>query len=180
MWRLVLIAALLLPLAVEAKSDRGVAWSEYKRVPVWDHTGGAWDGDLAIAVSDFNTAMPKGVPALVYRSAPAVPCPNIKRKRRGIVVCFDPGADGGMVTIAPAAKNDGYRRIVIEVNPSIRVWMESATGAFCHELMHAVTGVGHPANQRELLPSCVLGTETTPGSWDVAFAKRVYAKRKHR
>ncbi len=49
-----------------------------------------------------------------------------------------------------------------------------AANTVCHELMHAVTGIKDKYDSR-LSTSCVWGNLPTPGRFDVAYARKVYA-----
>ena len=51
-----------------------------------------------------------------------------------------------------------------------------ATNTVCHELMHAVTGIKDRYHRRPKT-SCVWGSLSTPGRFDVAYARRVYKPR---
>lgn len=174
----VLLALTLLLLAPEALAG-GAVWTG-KKVVVFDLTSAAWDGVIAQTVADFNAVMPKKAPLLVYQRMAAKDCAAIRGRdhKRGIVTCSTAAFSDVGGAAAGFFDNDlRVKRYVLQFSdPYASANPTQRARAACHELMHAYTGI---RDNYHALPdtSCVWGSLTSPGPFDVAYAKRVYGKK---
>jgi hypothetical protein len=173
---LVLVSWLLLGPPAAAREP---AWQR-NRVVVYDYTSAAWGGVIAQTVAEFNDMLPKNAPRLIYVRRTAVPCeaiPTRRRKGDSLVVC-------STTLIVHAGQTAGPRLVQLADAP-----INPLAGTACHEFMHALTGIGDnyvlgiDGGWTWITPgldSCVWGWSTKPGSFDVAYAKKVYGKKKRR
>ena len=165
------LAVLLLPLEVLAAP---VVWTD-KTVRVLDYTTPMWDGLVAGMVEEFNAMLPDTAPRLVYRRMPERPCEELNDRVfiGAIAVCSVPAAPFvGMTTLWAGDKTMFDTRIIL--NDGRFVNQRFATNTVCHELMHALTGIRDKYGRRPKT-SCVWGNLITPGRFDVAYARKVYA-----
>jgi hypothetical protein len=129
-------------------------------------------------VEEFNAVLPDTVPRLVYRRMPERSCEELSDRvfAGAIVVCSAPTAPFvGMTGILSGNTTIVDTRIIL----NDRRFLNSrfATNTVCHELMHAVTGIRDNYDRRPN-KSCVWGNLPTPGSFDVAYARKVYGGRR--
>ena len=168
----VLLGFLALLLLVPAVPAGGAAWAG-KKVPVYDYTSPAWEGVIAQTVAEMNAILPKKAPRLVYRRMPEVPCSQAPRRKEAIVVCLL--APGDPMPAHAAWWTDGQTilRAQIRLSPSVSPGNERRVA--CHEFMHVTTGIRDNYGAA-LSTSCVWGTLSSPGPFDVAHVKKVYRK----
>jgi hypothetical protein len=155
----------------------GVAWPK-KTVTVHDYSG--WP-EVPAMVAAFNDAMPKAAPRLRYRAMSG----RCHKHRTGITVCEATILDDAAGTFSLVYENGWAERGVI------RLLTDALHGErrrlVCHELMHVLTGISDryvvdPETGIDGGPypdqSCVWGILPGPGSFDVAYAKKVYGKKR--
>lgn len=170
---LLLLVLLLIPGEVMAK---GNAWHR-KTVAVNDYTSPAYQPYVAEMVAAFNAMLPKRAPKLIYRAHSERPCAQLARANEegAIMVCLS----GGEWDYTTAHAKDGEiawaKVVLIGDDPP-----EGRHATICHELMHAVTDVDDNYLDPHLETSCVQGATTFPGSWDKAYARKIYKKARHR
>ena len=174
MRRLLVLLAVLLLLPGTVQADG--AWRG-KRVVVNDYTSPAYKPAVADMVRAFNTMLPKHAPRLVYRPQPERPCSALDRaKQRGtIAVCLS----GGSWDLT----NSNVKRGELQWAMIILIGDDSPAerpNTICHEMMHAVTDVPDNYLDPHAATSCVQGTLPYPGSWDAAYARKVYKQARHR
>ena len=180
--RVLLALALVAIMAGEVEARlRGGVWKQ-DRIPVWDSTAAEWQPFVKRAVHQFNRAMPKNVPRLIYHARIEQPCDDLPvyGDPGGIRLCLDPDLIG--------AESRGNTRYIqsgrVLYRAMIRLWPDASETLrdtlICHELMHAVTTAPDSRGGWDRLDtSCVRGALDAPGSWDVGFARRLYRQHRH-
>lgn len=182
---LILVLTLLL-LAPDVAADP-VLWAD-RRVPVFDHTRGAWRPLVQSLVAQFNATLPKSAPRLRYRAQPERVCSAIRphTHKRGIVICPIDGEEPWFGQTTPmydfSVRPLAIKRMRIAVT-DIRladfppeVWQQT----LCHELMHAVTNIRDDLTAPQPAMSCVYGYLDHPGPFDAQYARRVYRQFAHK
>jgi hypothetical protein len=175
-----MVRALLLALVVLLLVPSGLAasmvWAE-KSVRVLDYSTPKWDGLVEGMVDQFNGMLPESAPRLVYRRMPQRACQDLKSRPvvGAIIVCSVPAAPFVGIT---GVLHDGTTIVETRVmlNDTMFLDTRDATNTLCHELMHAVTGIKDRYHRRSKT-FCVWGSLSTPGRFDVAYARRVYEPR---
>jgi hypothetical protein len=163
--RLVAIALIMLACAPDA-----LAWipkEGQQRVVVYDYTSEVWEGVVVETVADMNAVLPHHAPHLTYRRMPSSGC---KKHRYAITVC----SVASLVTW-DATTQHFLNRVRIDLDDSTLGVHEKIA---CEEMMHALTAIHDLANNYPD-SSCVLGSLTDPGPFDVQKLKQIYGK-KHR
>ena len=152
----------------------GAVWTQ-KHLFVDDYTSAVWQPVIAETVANFNGILPKRAPQLVYRAMGVQTCESLPDydQPRAISVCNGPVTDGDGVTDSAWWKHE-FRRVKITLEPTIR--STNRLNVTCHEFMHALTNIPDQDGDPEPVTSCVWGRLSTPGSFDVAYLKRVYHK----
>jgi hypothetical protein len=175
-WRLALVALLLLPFAVEAKNRRPLGgYRTESSLVVRNHTihGGK---EVAAGVEAFNAKAPPRVPELVFEQGDWLDCHEVAPEPRVIPVCHDRDIDPDIARADYRVRNGRISGGIIRFGWNLPVHR----GTMCHELMHVIANAPHDGFRRDGT-SCVAGMILDdPGPWDVAFLRRAYAKRKHR
>ena len=186
--RTLLIALTLLLIAPEALAGGGDRRDQRRkerptRVIVADYTSPTWDGFVVQAVADFNAILPKSGPRLKYVRMDQVPCENLqvgtpRGKERKIMVCSgsDPRSPGGQ----SHGWWEAIRPTRIDLHEGIMSRPEAAGEraiVLCHEMMHALTDI--PDNYGAAPDtSCVWGSLSSPGPFDVAYIQDLYPREK--
>lgn len=177
----VLLAALALTVMGGEVLAVGVRWDQ-SRIPVFSHMNAEWQPLVKQQVALFNAMLPDRAPRLVYRAEPERLCPAIKGKRhkRGITICPIDGDPVWFAVTMPTYdwRTFGFKRVRVQIAQERMALYDDVTRSqtVCHELMHAITGVRDDYDYPHLATSCVQGALDEPGSWDRAFARRVYRK----
>jgi hypothetical protein len=175
MVRALMLALLVLLLAPEALAAPTV-WAE-QSVRVLDYSTSQWDGLVEGMVDEFNGMLPESAPQLVYRRMPKRACQDLKSRPffGAIVVCSVATAPFvGMTGVLHDGTTIVETRVML--NDTMFLNTRDATNTVCHELMHAVTGIKDRYYRRPKT-SCVWGSLTTPGRFDMAYARKVYEPR---
>jgi hypothetical protein len=175
-----MVRALLLALSILLLGPNALAapmvWAE-KSVRVLDYSTPKWDGLVEGMVAEFNGMLPESAPRLVYRRMPQRACQDLKSRPvvGAIIVCSVPAAPFVGIT---GVLHDGTTIVETRVMLNDRLYLNTrqATNTVCHELMHAVTGIKDRYHRRSKT-FCVWGSLSTPGRFDVAYARRVYEPR---
>jgi hypothetical protein len=173
MVRAFVLALCVLLLAPDALAAPTV-WAK-KSVRVLDYSSPKWAGLVEGMVDEFNGMLPKSAPRLVYRDMRERACQDLKPSPvvGAIIVCSMPTAPFvGMTGVLHDGTTIVETRIML--NDTLFLTTRDATNTVCHELMHAVTGI-KDRYQRRPKTSCVWGSLPTPGRFDVAYARKVYA-----
>ena len=152
----------------------GAVWKQ-KHLLIDDYTSSVWQPIVAETVASFNAILPKQAPQLVYRTMGEQPC-------EGLPDCGQPNAisvcngvvEGGDGLTNSSWLNHQFRRAKITLEPTIRPG--NRRNVTCHELMHALTNIPDQDGDPEPTTSCVWGRLSTPGTFDIAYIKRVYHK----
>jgi hypothetical protein len=175
-----MVRASLLALSILLLGPNALAapmvWVE-KSVRILDYSTPKWDGLVEGMVDEFNGMLPESAPRLVYRRMPERACQDLKPRPviGAIIVCSVPAAPFVGIT---GVLHDGTT--IVETRVMLNDMMfrntRDATNTLCHELMHAVTGIKDRYHRRPKT-SCVWGSLSTPGRFDVAYARRVYEPR---
>lgn len=180
-------------LAVATAPNKGAAL-QTRTVKVFDYSGVGWQFLVAGMVAQYNAAIGKPFPRLIYRRMGSALCDDVRQRRDALTVCMTEsilrGASGGMLT-SPDHPRVGLRSIIVlEGDAPPPDWGQDwATSVLCHEAMHALTSIRddytiEPNGQWHWntpgLDSCVWGDMMALGSFDVAYAERVYRKYGHR
>lgn len=168
-----------------------VAEAKRNTVVVRDYTSDAgWTPVVERGVDHLINAMPDGGPRLVYkRMGKIVSCRDLKKpkgKHRVIRICsYDRHPNNSSIASATRSvvwlANDG------PVRPSAGFWSGEREGmelswAFCHEMMHALTGTGDYYQYGYAEPpypeeSCLWGWLPSPGPHDISLLREASAKR---
>jgi len=154
-----------------------------RRVVVYDYTSPEWRLLIKTAVNQFNAVLPKSAPRFAYQSMRHKSCRDV-RPRRGISVCMDADEnfDDPFMTAGTSWElgSRGYSRSLVRIRTSA----EPDSRVACHEMAHAILGIGEGwtlVDGRMVFPypdqSCVWGELTSPGSFDVEYARRKYSRR---
>jgi hypothetical protein len=173
---LVLIGTLVT--GVDARKDRKNDHKEKReRILVVDQTAPEWDGVVWEIVNEFNAAMPKHGPKLVYADSSEVNCQDI-------TICHQPLPPGylGVTWVTP---RDFHGPILLtdQVTP-IRKEMRRIV---CHELMHKVGKLPDaytrlPNGTAEYwyphMDSCIWNDHDSLGSFDIQTLRDVHGKKK--
>ncbi len=158
---LLISLAALLPGITQAKKKA----RKYRTFTVVDRTTPDWEGVVAGVVDAFNDVMPARGPRLIYqRSDPAL-CAS------DITVCLGDTMPYLGLAAVPAL---GDAEIIITNQSPIDPDLQEALA--CHELMHALTGIRDCYGCRP--DSCVHGWRRTPGTFDIAYLKKTFGKKK--
>src|SRR5215210_6922936 len=166
MMRPFLLALCVLLLAPDALAAPTL-WAE-KSVRVLDYSAPKWTGLVEEMIDEFNGMLPESAPRLVYRRMPQRACQDLKPRPfvGAIVVCSVPTAPFvGMTGVLHDGTTIVETRVML--NDEVFFNTRDATNTVCHELMHAVTGIKDRYN-RHRKTSCVWGSLSTPGRFDVA------------
>jgi hypothetical protein len=176
--RTLVLIVMVLFMVSEARAV-GVAWRG-KTVTVYDYSG--WP-EVPEMVAAFNATMPTTAPRLRHRAMSG----KCHKHRTGITVCEASILDDAAGTFSLVYEDGWAERGVIRLLTD--ALHGERTRIVCHELMHVLTGIGDryvrdPETGIVTGPypdqSCVWGILPSPGPFDVAYAKRVYAKKRHR
>ncbi|MGE0544754.1 MAG: hypothetical protein AB7R89_31745 [Dehalococcoidia bacterium] len=189
---LLIVAAGVLPGEADARRRKGKA---PRTIIVQDYTSDAgWTPIVERVVAAFSAVMPKNTPRLLYkRMNEPIDCWALSRvkKQHTIRVCsFQAHPNNDSIASA-----DG-RNVWLADNrlgrPSAPFWHDRGEGAefartFCHEFMHALTGLGDhyeygygyfdlPYAETD----CFWGWQTTPGPHDIEQIRQAFIGRKRR
>src|SRR5215212_740656 len=128
-------------------------------------------------VNEFNAMLPQSTPRLVYRRMPERACEDLDPHPvlGAIIVCsVATGSFVGMTGVLHDGTTIVETRVML--NDTMFLKTRDATNTVCHELMHDVTGIKDRYYRRPKT-SCVWGSLTTPGRFDMAYARKVYEPR---
>ena len=138
-------------------------------VPVYDYTAGsAWGPIIERQVDALNEALPRGAPRFRYRDKRERACDDIRRDRAAISIC-------SIRRLSKFAATSTTRResVIAEALVYLREDQISlGDNRVCHELMHAATAVIDAYGAQPA--SCVRGSLSTFGTWDVALLHQEY------
>lgn len=154
-------------------------WSR-DHIAVYDYTSEPWQALVAEVVSEFNATMPKLVPRLIHVPMGELDCEALPYY--GVLgrvsVCLFAGENdrNGFASPRYLSTKKGVRITSAKVGLGRQIDPNSRLHAICHELMHVTTGVPDDYSFPHGASSCVHGTAHGFGSWDIAFAKIVYAR----
>lgn len=173
--RAILLALALLTVTTDVLAT-GAVWTG-KRVKVYNYTPSAWDATVRDVVRDVARILPNHAPRVIVKPRGERRCRDLPaRKRwRGVALCVGNG-DWTVSRI----RHGAFVRATVSIDPNPDPG-DSIAQALCHELMHALTGVGDSNAFDDPYPrpktSCVHGNvRESPGSWDRRFAHKVYRK----
>jgi hypothetical protein len=180
---------LLGPPAMAREDVPGIAL-QARTVTVYDYSGDGWTPHVAGMVSAYNAVMARPFPWLSYRRMTPTSCRDVKQRKNSLTVCITDAVlrnAGGGIRWSPDAPHIGTHSMFVVQGDAPPVEWDATylQNVVCHEMMHALTGIQdnywiddagvvHWRTGPE--DSCVWGHNTTPGSWDVAYAQRVYQK----
>jgi len=150
----------------------GAVWTG-KTVAVYDYTSPAWDGIIAQTVAEMNAMLPKQAPRLLYRRMAEVPCAQAPMRKKAIVVCLVGAGDPSPAHASWWTHQHSISRAQVRLSPSASP--NNHRKEACHELMHVLTSI---QDNYAAAPdtSCVWGNLSSPGPFDVAYAKKIYRK----
>jgi hypothetical protein len=167
-WLVIAVAVLLCtPADVMAKhhhrhheKDKRPVWTVYDRLP------DEWQPEVLETIADFNANMPPKGPLLKYVKLTSTIC---GKTNTSISICGGDGNDPDIGDYWGLAIWGGSDKMTILVNvqdenrPDEPYERETV---LCHEMMHLVT---HVNDNHNALPneSCVWGSLTDLGSWDI-------------
>jgi hypothetical protein len=171
--RVWLVAIALLCWTPEVLAE-GAVWKQ-KHLLVDDYTSAVWQPVIAETVASFNAVLPKRAPQLVCRALGEQSCGSLPDygQPRAISVCNRVVSDGDGLTDSTWWQHE-FRRVKITLEPTIR--QSNRLNVTCHEFMHALTNIPDQDGDPEPDTSCVWGDLSAPGSFDIAYIKRVYRK----
>lgn len=158
--RVVLVLVLLALLVPGAEAGK-----KRETIVVRDYSPTHLEWYVEETVADFNAVLPRRV-RLRYVDRRGTPCPDTVE--RGITICGgDTGARTGEV-VQPKP-----RALILVRSGFVPIPKGSGSNLICHELMHALTGIG---DNYGALPdqSCVWGYLSAPGSWDVEQLRKTF------
>jgi hypothetical protein len=165
----VVMWALVSWLLLGPPATAGEPVSRQRRVVIYDYTSAVWDGVVPQTVADFNAILPSAAPRLLYRRMGLGGC---GKQRRGIAICTDSARETAVTYHLARGK-----RIVLPDRAHLVEHRDFMNRQVCHEMMHALTVIH---DNYGALPdaSCVWGSLTAPGPFDVEELKKAYKKRR--
>ncbi len=160
---LVAIVLTLMPL------EAGAARWQGDVIVVHDHTAGRrWGPIVEAQVNALNAALPSGAPRFVYEDAGQLPCDEIPREPGAIRVCSTKRLSRPAATATTRRKETIREALIVLRQDEIRL----GRNRVCHELMHAVTATADAYGTEP--QSCVRGSLSTFGAWDIALLTDEY------
>lgn len=157
--------------AVAARWDK-------KALEVYDFTPKAMRPLVRAVVDDYNATMPATVPRLKYVSASweraCEDLPEFGRKG-AISVCQRTRPMANVGDSAILIYGTTIDSVLIRLSPDAPEW--DISRILCHEMGHALYDAPDADTYPEGTDSCVRNNQSTVGSWDIAYAKQVYATR---
>lgn len=160
---LVAIVLMLMPL------EAGAARWQGDVVVVRDHTGGRrWGPIVAEQVAALNAALPPGAPRFVYEDGGKQPCDEISRDTRVISVCSLKRLSRPAAASTTRREESIREALIVLRQSEIRL----GRNRVCHELMHAATAIADAYGAEP--QSCVRGSLSTFGAWDIALLADEY------
>jgi hypothetical protein len=150
-------------------------------VTVWDFTPETWRPFVEATINDFNAVLPASVPRLVHAPMGELACDALPASGRkgGITICVAPDPRrAGFPLVGGATTRMTTLGSVIS-RARVKMLASCPTSylpcLLCHEMMHAVCDAPDAgATFPEPVESCIRSTWNKLGSWDVAYARRVY------
>lgn len=138
-------------------------------VPVFDYTAGSeWGPIIERQVDALNEALPRGAPRFRYRDKRQRSCDDIRRDRAAISICSTRRLSKFAATSATRRESVISEALIFLREDQISL----GENRICHELMHAVTAVLDAYGTQP--QSCVRGTSSTFGTWDVTLLNQEY------
>lgn len=176
---LILMALLLVPPSIPADAGKKHRKRQDRVVVVRDSTPDVWKPYVAEAVAMFNLMLPKRAPRMLYQAVPEARC-TYPKKRRAIDVCVD--IDNPFLAYStPGRLRAGTGIVALSTpTPDVSSDIVSPRQILCHEFMHLTTGIPDDYSMPQRETSCVHGILAEPGPFDIAYAQKVYKKRRHR
>lgn len=167
-----IVLLLVLGAALLGHEAQAARWRE-DVVVVRDYTGGRrWGPIIAAQVDALNAALPAGAPRFVYEDAGARACRELRSQQGSIAVCAQEHLTRPAVTSLLRRKQTVVGATIMLRQDQVRVFGDNRV---CHELMHAVTAIAD--DYRSEPESCVRGSVSTFGAWDIALLAAEYSRR---
>lgn len=177
LYAVVLLGLLALPVAAKPEGGKGTVWRS-TTVRVRIYTTANWHPLIARTIADYNAIMPQRGPTLVASIQPEKSCTWVRKQRfrkATITICSQPDGDGAGTT-RYKRKNRTFadKRVKITlIGDASENRFNGSQNTVCHEMMHALTGIGDDSTPRD---SCVQGRLDAPGAWDVAYLEQAYQR----
>lgn len=168
--RIALLAATVAIVSSIVHRDANAARWNDDVVSVYDFTGGTgWGPIIERQVDALNAALPPGAPRFRYRDKREHPCGDIRRDRAAISICSTKRLSKLAATSTTRRDSTISEALIFLREDQISL----GDNRVCHELMHAATAVLDAYGTQP--ESCVRGSLSTFGKWDVELLRQEYA-----